>query len=37
MENLLKLHKAQLPSDCMSCHSATANQVRVADSDEAGR
>jgi hypothetical protein len=29
MENLLKLHKAQLASDRMSCHSATANQVRL--------
>ena len=28
MENLIKLHKAQLASDRMSCHSATANQVR---------
>jgi hypothetical protein len=27
MENLIKLHKAQLASDRMSCHSATANQV----------
>ena len=27
-ENLIKLHKAQLASDRMSCHSATANQVR---------
>src|SRR5580698_3135498 len=26
-ENLIKLHKAQLASDRMSCHSATANQV----------
>jgi hypothetical protein len=26
MENLIKLHKAQLSSDRMSCHSATANQ-----------
>src|SRR3977135_2468095 len=25
-----KLHKAQLASDRMSCHSATANQVRLA-------
>jgi hypothetical protein len=25
MENLIKLHKAQLSSDRMSCHSATAN------------
>src|SRR5258706_1183477 len=30
MENLIKLHKAQLASDRMSCHSATANQVRLA-------
>ena len=30
MENLIKLHKAQLSSDRMSCHSATANQVRFA-------
>jgi Transposase DDE domain group 1 len=29
MENLIKLHKAQLSSDRMSCHSATANQVRL--------
>jgi hypothetical protein len=29
MENLTKLHKAQLFSDRMSCHSATANQVRL--------
>jgi hypothetical protein len=29
MENLIKLHKAQLCSDRMSCHSATANQVRL--------
>ncbi|MGV1015587.1 MAG: IS1380 family transposase, partial [Methyloceanibacter sp.] len=29
MENLVKLHKAQLASDRMSCHSATANQVRL--------
>ena len=29
MENLIKLHKAQLASDRMSCHSATANQVRL--------
>src|SRR3954465_10145236 len=28
MENLIKLHKAQLASDRMSRHSATANQVR---------
>jgi hypothetical protein len=25
MENLIKLHKAQMASDRMSCHSATAN------------
>jgi hypothetical protein len=30
MDNLIKLHKAQLSSDRMSCHSATANQVRLA-------
>jgi hypothetical protein len=30
MENLIKLHKSQLSSDRMSCHSATANQVRLA-------
>ncbi len=30
MENLIKLHKAQLASERMSCHSATANQVRLA-------
>src|SRR5262249_36039752 len=30
LENLVKLHKAQLSSDRMSCHSATANQVRLA-------
>ncbi len=30
MENLIKLHKAQLASDRMPCHSATANQVRLA-------
>ena len=30
MENLIKLHKAQLASDRTSCHSATANQVRLA-------
>ena len=30
MENLIKLHKAPLASDRMSCHSATANQVRLA-------
>ncbi len=29
-ENQIKLHKAQLASDRMSCHSATANQVRLA-------
>jgi Transposase DDE domain group 1 len=29
MENLIKLHKAQLASDRMSCYSATANQVRL--------
>src|ERR1700716_1913004 len=29
IENLIKLHKAQLASDRMSCHSATANQVRL--------
>ena len=29
MENLIKLHKAQLASDRMSCHSATANQARL--------
>jgi hypothetical protein len=29
MENLIKLHKAQLASDRMSCHSANANQVRL--------
>jgi Transposase DDE domain group 1 len=28
-ENLIKMHKAQLASDRMSCHSATANQVRL--------
>jgi hypothetical protein len=28
-ENLIKLHKAQLASDRMSCHSAIANQVRL--------
>src|SRR3974377_1431013 len=27
--NLIKLHKALLASDRMSCHSATANQVRL--------
>src|SRR5260370_27738144 len=30
MESLIKLHRAQLASDRMSCHSATANQVRLA-------
>jgi Transposase DDE domain group 1 len=30
MENLIKLHKAQLASDRMSCHSATANGIFVA-------
>src|SRR5258705_4728734 len=29
MENLIKLHKAQLFSDRMSCHNATADQVRL--------
>ena len=29
MENLIKLHKAQLASDRTSCHNATANQVRL--------
>ena len=29
MENLIKLHKAQLASDRTSCHCATANQVRL--------
>lgn len=29
-ENLINLHKAQLASDRTSCHSATANQVRLA-------
>jgi Transposase DDE domain group 1 len=29
MENLIKLHKVQLASDRTSCHSATANQVRL--------
>jgi hypothetical protein len=29
MENLIKLHKAQLFSDRMSCHNATANQVWI--------
>jgi hypothetical protein len=28
-ENLIKLHRAQLASDRTSCHSATANQVRL--------
>jgi hypothetical protein len=28
-ENLIKLHKAQLTSDRTSCHSATANQLRL--------
>ena len=28
-ENFIKLHKAQLASDRTSCHSATANQVRL--------
>lgn len=28
-ENLIKLHKAQLASDRTSCHSATANQIRL--------
>jgi hypothetical protein len=28
-ENLIKLHKAHLASDRTSCHSATANQVRL--------
>ena len=28
-ENLIKLHKSQLASDRTSCHSATANQVRL--------
>jgi hypothetical protein len=28
-ENLIKLHKAQLASDRTSCHSPTANQVRL--------
>ena len=27
--SLIKLHKAQLASDRTSCHSATANQVRL--------
>jgi hypothetical protein len=27
--NLIKLHKAQLASDRLSCHSAIANQVRL--------
>jgi hypothetical protein len=30
MENLIKLHKAQPASDRLSCHSATANQMRLA-------
>ena len=29
MENLIKPHKGQLASDRMSCHGATANQVRL--------
>ena len=29
MENLLEFHERQLSSDRMSCHSATANQVRL--------
>ena len=29
-ENLIKVHKAQLASDRTSCHSPTANQVRLA-------
>jgi len=29
MEDLIKLHKAQMASDRMSCHRATANQVRL--------
>ena len=29
MENLIKLHKAQLASERLSCQSATANQVRL--------
>ena len=28
-ENLIKLHKTQLASERTSCHSATANQVRL--------
>jgi hypothetical protein len=28
-ENLIKLHKTQLASDRTSCHSPTANQVRL--------
>ena len=28
-ENLIKLHKAQVASDRMSCHAATANQIRL--------
>jgi hypothetical protein len=30
MENLIKLHKAQLASDRMSCHSATDSGIFVA-------
>jgi hypothetical protein len=30
MENLIKLHKAQLASDRMSCHSATDNAIFAA-------
>jgi hypothetical protein len=30
LRRTIKLHKAQLASDRMSCHSATANQVRLA-------
>jgi Transposase DDE domain group 1 len=29
MENLIKLHKAQLASDRMSCHNAAANQGQL--------
>jgi hypothetical protein len=29
MDDLIKLDKAQLASDRMSCHNATANQVRL--------
>ena len=29
MENLIKLHKAQLASDRTSCHDAAANQIRL--------